>query len=98
MNKKITFKNILYFIEGNIKMLGDIFHLIPHHEKEQVLWRMEICKDDCMKDGYCKYCGCDVPGKLYVNDSCNGGERFPDLMTKSEWEQYKQDNNITVIQ
>jgi hypothetical protein len=79
-------------------MLGDIFHLIPHHEKEQVLWRMEICKDDCMKDGYCKYCGCDVPGKLYVNDSCNGGERFPDLMTKSEWEQYKQDNNITVIQ
>lgn len=78
-------------------MLGDIFHLLPHHEKEQVLWRMEICKDDCMKDGYCKYCGCDVPGKLYVNDSCNGGERFPDLMTKSEWEQYKQDNNITVI-
>jgi hypothetical protein len=97
MNKKITFKNILYFIEGNMKMLGDVFHLLPHHEKEQVLWRMEICKDDCVKNGYCKYCGCDVPGKLYVNDSCNEGERFPNLMTKAQWEQYKQDNNITVI-
>jgi hypothetical protein len=79
-------------------MLGDVFHLLPHHEKEQVLWRMEICKDDCVKNGYCKYCGCDVPGKLYVNDSCNEGERFPNLMTKAQWEQYKQDNNITVIQ
>ena len=98
MKKKITFKNILYFIEGNIKMLGDTFHLLPLHEKEQVIWRSQICSDDCMKLGYCIYCGCDVPGKLYVNDSCNGGDRFPNLMTKKEWEQYKIDHNITIIQ
>ncbi len=78
-------------------MLGDTFHLLPEHEREQVMWRAEICKDDCMKNGYCKYCGCDVPGKLYVNDSCNNGERFPDLMTKAEWEKHKVDNNITII-
>lgn len=93
----ITPKKILQFFEGNIKMLGDTFHIIPQHEKEQVIFRADICKDECMKLGVCRYCGCSVPGKLYVNESCNGGERFPDLMTKVKWEEYKRDHGITVI-
>jgi hypothetical protein len=97
MKPKVTLKNILYFIEGNIKMLGDTFNLLPEHEREQVMWRSQICAEDCMKYGYCVYCGCSVPGKLYVNDSCNSGERFPNLMTRVEWEKYKLEHNITVI-
>lgn len=93
---KITLKNIKYYIEGNIKMLGDKMYLLPEHEKEQVAYRAMICKDECVKLGYCVYCGCDIPGKLYVKDSCNGGERFPDLMPKPEWEQYKIDNEINL--
>jgi hypothetical protein len=92
----ITPKKIFQFIEGNLKMLGDQFDLISPHQKEQVLYRSQICKDDCMKYGYCKECGCSVPGKLYVKKSCNGGKRFPDLMSKEEWEKYKLDNNIIV--
>jgi hypothetical protein len=55
-----------------------------------------ICKDECVDLGYCVYCGCDIPGKLYVKDSCNGGERFPDLMNKKDWEKFKLDNEINL--
>lgn len=87
---------ILQFIEGNLKMLGDKFNLLPQHEREQVLYRSEICKDDCMKKGKCIYCGCSVPGKLYVKKSCNNGKRFPDMMNAEDWNQFKSNNNITI--
>ena len=93
---KITPKKIFQFIEGNLKLLGDRMHLLPAHEREQVFYRSEICKNDCMIYEYCSYCGCSVPGKLYVTESCNGGERFPDLMGAKEWEKYKQENNIEI--
>jgi len=91
---KITPTKILQFIEGNLKMLGDKVHLLATHEKEQVAYRALICKDDCVKLGYCTYCGCDIPGKLYVKKSCNNGERFPDLMNKEAWEKFKLEKNI----
>lgn len=91
---KITPKKILQFIEGNIKMLGDTFHLLPEHEKEQVIYRLQICKDECVQLGYCVYCGCSIPGKLYVKKSCNKGDRFPNIMPKADWEDFKKLNNI----
>jgi hypothetical protein len=94
--QKITPKKILQFLEGNAKMLGDRFNLLSKHEKEQVLWRIEICKSDCLIEGKCKYCGCSVPGKLYVKQSCNRGERFPDMMGEEEWQQWKKENNIII--
>ena len=91
----ITPKKVLQFIEGNLKMLGDQINLLPEWQKEQVLYRLEICKNDCVPNGACHYCGCAVPGKLYVWQSCNGGERFPDMMEPQAWENFKQVNNIT---
>ena len=93
---KITPKKIFQFIEGNLKMLGEQLNLLPKHEREQVLYRSEICKNDCVALGYCKYCGCSIPGKLYVKGSCNGGERFPDLMGEKDWNAYKLKNNIDI--
>jgi len=87
---------VFQFIEGNLKMLGDKLNLLPQHEREQVLYRSEICKNDCMVKGKCKYCGCSVPGKLYVKKSCNKGKRFPDMMDADAWNQFKLDNNIQV--
>jgi hypothetical protein len=92
----ITPKKILQFIEGNLKMAGDQLNMLPGYKKEQVLYRLEMCKDDCVPQGNCKNCGCSVPGKLYVNESCNGGERFPDLMGFEDWQKFKEDNNITI--
>lgn len=93
---KITPKNIMSFIEGNVKMLGDRLGSLPEYQREQVIWRSEICKDDCLVEGRCKYCGCSVPGKLYVTTSCNSGERFPNMMVEEEWVKYKKENNITI--
>lgn len=93
---KITPKNIMNFIEGNLNMLGDKLETLPKHFKEQVIWRLSKCKDDCVVNKSCIYCGCSVPGKLYVKESCNGGERFPDIMDKENWESYKRINKIRV--
>jgi hypothetical protein len=89
-------KDVYSFVEGNIKMLGDRLNILPAHEKEQVIYRSLICKNDCLALGYCRYCGCDVPGKLYVTKSCNDGELFPDIMNKEDWEKYKVENNIEI--
>ena len=92
---EITPKKIFQFIEGNLKQLGDRLSLLPTHESEQVIYRASICSD-CMEKGTCKYCGCVVPGKLYVKQSCNKGERFPDIMSAIEWEKYKIENKIVI--
>jgi hypothetical protein len=95
MDKKIKFKDIANYIEGNTKQVVDKFDLLPKYKKEQVEWRKSICSD-CMIEGKCKYCGCSVPGKLYVKKSCNDGERFPDMMDELEWNYYKKINNIKI--
>ena len=96
MDKKITLRDILNYAEGNTKKVVDKFDLLPKHKKEQVEWRKSICVNDCMIEGKCKYCGCSVPGKLYVKKSCNGGERFPDMMDELEWDYYKKINKIKI--
>ena len=77
-------------------MFGDRFSLLPNHQKEQFLFRISICKHDCLKSRECIYCGCSVPGKLYVSKSCNDGERFPDMMDSEEWEIYKKEKKIKI--
>lgn len=96
MSRKITIKNVLQFIEGNAKMFGDYIDLLPQHEKEQVVYRSWVCREDCIKLGYCKHCGCSVPGKLYVKESCNDGELFPDLMDSTAWQEYKELKKINL--
>ena len=91
---KVTINMVRQYIEGNLKMLGDKLNIIPKHEKEQVLYRAEICKGDCVKLGYCVNCGCDLPGKFYVKASCS--KRFPDMMDAESWNEYKIENDITI--
>lgn len=93
MGHKITLKNIKAYIEGNTQMTLDGLGLKPDYYKEQIAYRMLQCRD-CLQQGQCKYCGCSVPGKLYVSQSYNNGERFPDLMNEEEWNKYKIANDI----
>lgn len=95
--KKITPTNIANYIFGNLKMLGDQLNLLPNHQREQVIYRSQICSD-CVSAGACKYCGCSVPGKLYNDESCNNGERFPSMMNATEWENFKASKNIVIRQ
>ncbi len=86
-------KNLEQYLEGNSKLFYDKFIGLPDHTKEQIAYRSLKCPD-CIEEGACKCCGCDLPGKHYVKRSCNRGVRFPDLMDKEEWKQYKKENNI----
>ena len=80
---KITPNNIKQFLQGNLRWFGDYFNLLPLHLKEQVLYRASICKE-CVHYRKCKYCGCDLPGKFYVDKSCNDGKLFPDIFILPE--------------
>ena len=94
MEPKITIKNIKSYIEGNSKMFLSNVGLQAQHLQEQVAYRSLICKDTCVAKGYCEECGCSLPGKFYVEESCNGGEKFPDLMSRVDWEKFKKENNV----
>lgn len=86
-------KNIASFIEGNAKYFYDQLLPLPQHTKDQIIWRLSKCESDCLVEGVCRKCTCPPIKKAFVNESCNP-ERFPDLMNKEDWEQYKKDNNI----
>lgn len=101
MKQKITIKNIKSFLEGNTQRVLEELNLQPEHIKEQIAYRRLICKDTCEAVGtidngpnHCQYCGCDFKGKTSVQESCNKGERFPDLMNKLEWDKYKHQYDI----
>ena len=91
MSKEITVQNIYNFIEGNTRLFTKSIQ--PEHIKQQIAYRMLLCKDDCAKEGHCIKCGCDYPGRVYTSESCNL-DRFPNLMSRIEWEEFKIKNEI----
>lgn len=93
MKQQITLKNIYSFIQGNLQMRLDGMGLKPQYYQEQIAYRMLQCQD-CYKQKRCKECGCSLPGKFYVDKSCNNGEIFPDLMNEEDWLKYKEEHEI----
>lgn len=91
MSKEITLNNIYNFIEGNTRLFTKSIQ--PEYIKQQIAYRMLLCKDDCAKEGHCIKCGCDYPGRVYTTESCNT-DRFPDFMSRIDWEEFKKDKNI----
>lgn len=87
--KNLTFQNILSYLEAHTKILKDRFIGLPEHTKEQIAYRHSLC-EDCIEQDACVYCSCDPKAKAFATESCNKGERFPNLMEKEEWEQFKK--------
>jgi hypothetical protein len=88
-------KKIKQYIEGNLSMLEEDLFGKPLYYKEQILYRASKCQD-CYRLGKCLNCGCSLPGKHYVKESCNDGLRFPDLMDEQSWKAYKEENGIQI--
>lgn len=88
---KYTLDNILSFLEGNFKYYWDKMLGSPAHIQEQIIYRMDACKDDCLPAGKCIKCGCPTQKKLFVKKSCNP-ERFGDLMERKKWEKFKRNH------
>lgn len=96
MGSKINIENINSFIQGSSRHLLDRFNALEDHIVEQVAYRESKCPE-CKTAGHCLgSCKCSVPGRWFSTKTCNNGEKFPDLMTKVKWDEYKKEHNITL--
>jgi len=91
---EITLKNILSFTTGMFNYYRDKLNLFPEYKKEQVLYRLKKCENDCVVVGKCMHCGCPTKKKVFAPKSCNDGKRFPDFMGEKEWYEFKKKKGI----
>jgi len=90
----VTVQNIKSFFTGYARFYYDKIAGLPTHTKEQIFYRIYICRDICIPFGKCKICTCPAIEKSYSTQSCNPQE-FPDLLNKEGWLKYKEENNIS---
>jgi len=88
--------SVIDFFQGHYRYLKDKFFGSPEYLKEQIIYRLDQCKDDCVPTGHCKYCGCPTEKKVWATSSCNNQERFPDLMHYEQWQNYKNERGIDI--
>lgn len=93
---RINIKNIKSYLRGHSNLFLDSLGQYPKYKQEQVLYRLSLCKDDCVPTGKCKHCGCPPNKKVYDPISCNGGERFSDMLGEEDWNRFKETNNIVI--
>jgi hypothetical protein len=86
---QLTLKNVKSFFQATRRILYNKLLGLPKHIQEQVAYRHSLCQEDCFTVGRCKYCGCDPWAKAFADESCNEGERFPNLMNDDEWDRFK---------
>lgn len=98
MSSSVTPKNVRDYIVGNFNYFKNKVFPSPPYIKEQIAYRLFLCKDDCVPNRACKYCGCPPKKKVWLKDSCNKNERFGPLLDKEEWTKFKKENNITSAQ
>ena len=93
--KNITLSKVKLFLEGNSKYYLAKLSSEPKFLEEQRLLRLYLCKDDCLTIGTCQNlsCGCPTEKRIFTNESCNKN-RFPDIMPKANWEEFKKANAI----
>ena len=92
MTQEITAAKIRSFIQGNINFYKEKIVGQPVHLQEQYLYRISLCINDCVVNKACKHCGCPVNKKMWAPES-NGCE-YPDFMSGSAWQDYKEKNKI----
>lgn len=91
---EITLKNIKSFIQGYARSYLDKICLLPLHIREQVFYRIYTCSETCIPFHKCEKCKCPAIEKSYSTTSCNL-DKFPNLMPKIEWEEYKINKGIS---
>ena len=94
-----AFKLYIYdrFISNKLSSCDDADTFL--HEKEQIKYRELTAEklNSCKSKGYCTFCGCETvgPGNKFLGwAACEKEGCYPEMMTKTEWEDYKIKNNI----
>lgn len=91
--EEITLKNIKSFFQGYARHYLDQICLLPLYTREQVFYRIYTCRETCIPFSKCEKCTCPAIEKSYATASCNL-RKFPNLMSKIEWERFKLINKI----
>jgi|SRR6187402_8374 len=87
MKSKINLKNILYYLQGNIRYeLYDsrFSYLIKKHIREQIDCRINSMNSKCYTDGQCELCGCKTTALQMCNKSCEK-PCYPPILNKEQW-------------
>lgn len=63
--------------------------LVRKHIKEQISFRIKCMKKECIMNGSCLECGCDIPQLAYCDKACEG-DCYPPMMNKKEWYNWKE--------
>lgn len=92
MKAKINLKNIIAYIQGNIRYkfyYSNFLHkFIPKHIKEQIDFRIAFMDDDCYNNGQCKLCGCKTTHLQMANKECDK-PCYPKIMSIKKWSKFK---------
>lgn len=91
---KVTFANIFKVADSVQFQAKEKAGVLPEHLSEQFSYRKQVCKP-CLDNGKCLVCGCKTPGRMYSRAKCAGG-KYPALMDKEEWEQYKAERSLQI--
>lgn len=93
MKNKINLKNIISYIQGNIRYhiyYSNYKFLLRNHIKEQIEYRINSMNRICYDQGSCIKCGCVTTALQMANKECEGN-CYPKMFSKKTWNDWKKD-------
>lgn len=90
--RRITLRNIKGFLQGKTREYKA--EGLPDHIKEQVIWRISVMDENCLKNRECP-CECEVPGKQFEDRECEE-MCYPMMMEPHIWETFKEKIGINM--
>lgn len=87
MKAKINLKNIIAYIQGNLRKscYGTSFeYLLRQHIREQIKVRINSSNKECILQGACISCGCSTPG-LQMSDKPCDEFCYPKMLDPRTW-------------
>jgi len=89
---KISLKNIVAYIQGNIRYklwYSKWNFLIPLYIREQIEIRIISMYNKCYEQGSCIKCGCQTTHLQMANKACDGN-CYPKMLNKKKWQYLKE--------
>ncbi len=94
---KITFKDIISYIQGNIRYQAyystRFTWLIRKHIREQIEFRINSMDRNCYTQGSCIMCGCKTTALQMANKMCDN-PCYPEMVTKKIWKIWKNNPSL----
>lgn len=98
MKNKITLKDVLAYIQGNIRYRlynSNWSWLMRNHIKDQIDMRILSMNKSCYNQGSCIMCGCRTTHLQMANKTCDN-PCYPSMMNKKQWKEINKKGTIFV--